>query len=202
MKFIIKNILFFVFIAFGKCYADIAAPLGLVWGLKSDVIEKDYSATLVDEFDGRGKIFLIDNPPIKIEDFNEVYAAVDSKYGLYKVILFKNINNDAFGNAGKSSFDNYEKVLTEKYGKPKDLLKVIGKSLYTQSDEFYQCLNYQGCGAYSAFYSPINGGGVLMKLDGKSRGNGALNITYESAVYEKIASEQKAKENGKIKQGL
>lgn len=202
MKFIIKNVLFFASIAFGKCYADIAAPIGLTWGLKSESLEKNHSATLVHEFDSRGKIFLINKPPIRIDDFNEIYAAVDNKYGLYKVILFKNITNDAFGKIGVSSFEKYEGVLTEKYGNPKDLLKVIGKTLYTKNDEFYQCLNYQGCGAYSAYYSSKDGGGVLLKLDGKSRGVGALNLTYESAIYQKISSEQQENENSKIKEGL
>lgn len=88
-------------------------------------------------------------------------------------------------------------------GKPVSY-EYIGRKLYTESDEFYQCLRYQGCRSYVSFYSPIKGSdvGISVSLQGIKRGNGNLNIVYESMGFVKYRDEQKQAEKLDMQKGL
>lgn len=180
----------------------IAAPLGLKWGESKESIIKNYNATPADKNDTRIKLYSLANPPIKVPGFDEIYGVVDDKYGLVKVVMIESIHKDAYGSQGIEEYKKYSAILTKKYGKPSDKFEYTGKELYKESDEFYQCLNYQGCGAYFSFYKTPGKAVIGLELKGKRRGEGYLSINYESSLFDKVIQERDGDSNDKAEQGL
>ncbi|EJA5988494.1 hypothetical protein P4Q63_002928 [Salmonella enterica] len=180
---------------------DITAPLGLNWGENASELIKDNGASQVYE-SGRMKVYALKNTPVKLPGF-DTEVIVDDKYGLVKVLLSKDVSDDMTGFEGLHIYKEYKKILSEKYGKPVSY-EYIGRKLYTESDEFYQCLRYQGCGSYVSFYSPIKGSdaGISVFLQGIKRGDGKLNIVYESMGFVKYRDEQKQAEKLDMQKGL
>ena len=73
-------------------------------------------------------------------------------------------------------------MLSKKYGAPKSSWEQVGLDLYKDSDEFYQCLKYDGCGQYVSLYE-YAGGYISLQIKGVSRGKGYLMIGYESPAF-------------------
>jgi len=178
------------------------APLGLKWGESKESIIKNYGATSANKNESRLKLYSLTNPPIKVPGFDELYGVVDDKYGLVKVVMVESISNDAYGSHGIEQYKKYSAILTKKYGRPTDKFEYIGKKLYKESDEFYQCLNYQGCGSYSSFYKPTDKAVVGLELKGNRRGEGYLTINYESSLFDKVLQEKDNDSSEKAEQGL
>ena len=112
----------------------------------------------------------------------ETYMAAIYNEKLVKVIaLSTDITEDVYGSRGKAAYEELKEILTQKYGAP-DSFERIGMSLYDESDEFYQCLDYAGCGAYISTFE-MAGGTVGLQLKGKSRGVGYLTVSYESPAF-------------------
>ena len=64
----------------------------------------------------------------------------------------EDITNDAFGSKGKEMYDDIKSKLKNKYGEPTENFEFVGLRLYDESDEFYQCLSYDGCGMWTSFF--------------------------------------------------
>jgi len=112
--------------------------------------------------------------------------------------MSKKIKSDVYGTEGQKEYFKYKEALTNKFGKPKNSLEVVGLEVFEDSDEFYQCLTYDGCGCYVSLF----GDHLTLKLEGIERGKGNLIITYKSELFTKyIENEEKESEN-KIKNGL
>ncbi|ECK2143371.1 hypothetical protein FQW43_27400 [Salmonella enterica subsp. enterica serovar Enteritidis] len=180
---------------------DIPAPLGLRWGVNASELIKENEASQVYE-SGRIKFYVLKNTPIKIPGF-DTEAIVDDKYGLVKIILSKDISDDINGIEGLGIYKEYKKALKEKYGKPVSY-EYIGRTLYTESDEFYQCLHYKGCGAYFSTFSPVKDSDAAISIDlqGTRRGEGTLKIVYESMGFIKYLDEKKQAEKLDMQKGL
>ncbi len=77
------------------------------------------------------------------------------------------------------------------------MLEISGLKLWDEPDEFYQCLDYSGCGFWmSAFEDKESGIAVGLQLEGLRRGRGFIKLTYEGPFWatfidakEKIESE-------------
>ena len=103
----------------------------------------------------------------------------------------KNITNDTYGSDGKSQYAKIKSSLINKYpnidGYQTESFEWIGRKLYNESDEFYECLGYDGCGSHIAYiYSSnesVEKGTVSIELKGYSRGLGGINLTYESSLW-------------------
>ena len=180
----------------------IQAPLGLKWGESKENLTKNYNASPADKNDSRLRLYSLGNPPVKVPGFDEFYGVVDEKYGLVKVIVVENISGDAYGSQGVEDYKKLKNILSKKYGKPSDQYEYIGRDIYKESDEFYQCLAYQGCGAYSSFYKPAGGGVIGLELKGQRRGEGFLTINYESTLFDKVIKERDSESQTKAEQGL
>jgi len=180
----------------------IQAPLGLKWGESKDELVKKYSASPADKNNSRLSLYALNNPPIKVPGFESYYGVVDEKYGLVKVIVVESITDDAYGSKGIEDYKKLSAILSKKYGNPSDKFEYSGKELYKESDEFYQCLAYQGCGAYSSYYKPSGGAMISLELKGKSRGQGYLTINYESTLFNKVLTERDSDTKEKAEQGL
>lgn len=130
--------------------------------------------------------------------FAESYGlVVDDKYGLVKIrVIGANITNDIFGTDGKAQFDSIAKALEGKYGSPKQTYDYIGLKLWNNSDEFYQCLAYDGCGGWAKFYESKKAGlRIVLELKGINRGVGYNQVWYEFENFDKaIAKLKQAKQ--------
>lgn len=171
------------------------APFGLTWGMseasliKMGFTEKDISK-------GQLKTLVAFSVP-KAWSEAEAYLAVTYQGNLVKVVaVSKDFTNDITGLEGKKGFSHIKEVLTGKYGKPTGGAERIGGSLYKEYDEFYQCLNYTGCGIFYAVYK-FDGGDIFLELKGKSRGVGYLSVSYESPEFTVAKSEIKQSDSTK-----
>ncbi len=68
--------------------------------------------------------------------------------------------------------------MDEKYVFDKEY-KITGVSLYKESDEFYECLKYPGCGTWMSSYN-TSSKKISLQLIGKSRGVGYIRIIMEA----------------------
>lgn len=187
-----------LFVVFDVCAGGyIKAPAGLQWGDSGQVLIEKYEAKK-SEVNSPLELYEIGKPPIPLEGINEVYGTVDKKYGLVRVILIKTFNNDVYGIEGVDSYNKFKKILSDKYGKPESY-EYSGRSVYKRKSEFYECLAYEGCGAYSSFFSHDTSDGLYMMLVGYQRGEGELRIIYESKDFKKAQDEinSRAEKNNK-----
>lgn len=180
------------------------APLGLKWGESKESFIKNYNASPADKLQSRMRLYAIGKLPVNVPGFDEFYALLDQKYGLVKIVIAENISEDAYGNKGTDDYKKLQDILTKKYGKPSVHYEYSGKTVYTEDDEFYQCLAYQGCGTYSSIYKPTDGGTIGLEVHGRSRerGQGYITITYESTLFDQVIREEDSDSKNKVEQGL
>ena len=111
------------------------------------------------------------------------YAAITYKGNLVKVSANSiRLSDDIYGTAGKQQYRNLKDLLTKKYGTPTNDIEYLGIKAYEDADEFYQCLKYTGCGALMSVYE-FDGGAIVIQLKGTGRGEGYLDIAYESPAF-------------------
>ena len=95
---------------------------------------------------------------------------------------------------GKKKYTNLKSQLTKKYGNPTVSFERVGGKLWDETDEFYQCLAYPGCGDYIAFFKSQSGASVVLELKGLGRGKGYLRISYEGPSWPDAVDAYKSKE--------
>lgn len=159
---------------------DFPEPFGLQWGMSESGLNK-LGFSQVSESNGL-KIFSSVSVP-KAWSKAENYVAITYKGKLVKAAaVSKDFTDDIYGSEGKRNYSQVKDLLTRKYGSPTTNYERIGSKLYDKPDEFYQCLEYSGCGAYISMYE-FGGGIIMVQLKGKRRGEGYLNIAYESPLF-------------------
>lgn len=165
-------------------------PFGLTWGMsEASLLKLGFARPSSDS--GSLHIFTSKEVP-KPWSEAEMYAAVTYNDQLVKVIaVSKSFSGDIAGSEGKAAYEKINRVLANKYGKPARHMEKMGLKLYTEYDEFYQCLKYAGCGLYFTSYD-ISNGTIGVDLEGESRGKGYLKITYESPAFAKALKEVKS----------
>ncbi|CAK6492572.1 hypothetical protein PANNVG_01634 [Pantoea sp. Nvir] len=180
------------------------APLGLKWGESKENFIKKYNASPADKLQTRMRLYVIGNPPVKVPGFQDYYALLDQKYGLVKILIAENISEDVYGYKGTQDYKKLQDILSKKYGSPSVHDEYSGKTVYTENDEFYQCLAYQGCGTYSTIYNLAGGGMIGLQIHGKGRerGQGYITISYESTLFDQVTREQDSESKNKAEQGL
>ena len=187
-----NKLFFFIFsiISFNSFASD--GPFGTTWGQSVDDLEKAGMVCTDKETDSKNELITCKTTSllkdISIKDF--YYLLFSNKYGLQKVVMFSsNITGDITGREGKELYNKYKSVLTKKYSDPSFEWESVGRELYDEYDEFYQCLAYDGCGDYVSHFKPEEGGLVAIKLKGLSRGKGFLVLTYEGSKWEQHLDE-------------
>ena len=93
----------------------------------------------------------------------------------------KDITNDSTGSEGKKKYQELLDSLTEKYGKPTTSGHIIGRELWKEADEFYQCLAYDGCGVWIDLWDGVDKKILIQLKGGGGRGKGYITIGYEAA---------------------
>jgi hypothetical protein len=173
-------------------YAGGEAAFGLNWGETIESIKnKKVDLSLLAEEDGL-KFYKCSTLPKDISDVLKYYLIFDDSSRLVKITAeFMEIKNDPYGREGKNRFANLDSLLCLKYA-PGKSYQYSGYKLYQESDEFYECLAYEGCGTWIKFYKAENKSAIL-QLKGIGRGNGFAVLTIESCPEFKNALERSNK---------
>ena len=155
-------------------------PFGLAWGMSESGLQKLGFNQVSDS--GGLKVFSSVSAP-KAWSKAENYVAVTYQGRLVKAAAVSmDFTDDIYGSEGKETYNQVKDLLTKKYGSPSKHYERVGGKLYDDSDEFYQCLDYSGCGAYLSIFD-YAGGVISVQLKGKRRGQGFLTIGYESPSF-------------------
>ncbi|TSJ92058.1 hypothetical protein FPQ14_02040 [Gilliamella apicola] len=175
------------------------APLGLKWGMTAAELESQAGAVLQTPTNDKNiSVYSLKSPPMTLPGFTEYFVLVHKDLGAMKIIMNQEIKSDIYGTKGKKEYFKYKEALTNKFGKPKDSFEITGLKIYKDSDEFYQCLSYDGCGCYASIFIDH----LTLQLEGIERGKGNLNITYESELFAKYQANKEIENENKIKNGL
>ncbi|EGQ9635472.1 hypothetical protein O1D87_003489 [Vibrio cholerae] len=178
-KFLV-GLLLAIVVAGAQAADTFPEPFGLSWGMSEAGLKK-LGFTQVSDANGL-RIFSSVSVP-KAWSKAENYVAVTYKGRLVKVAAMStDFTDDIYGSKGKSNYEQVKSLLTKKYGSPSTHYERVGGDLYDDADEFYQCLDYSGCGAYLSIFD-YAGGVISVQLKGKRRGEGFLTIGYESPQF-------------------
>ena len=166
-----------------QIYGKFSAPFGLEWGMsKEQVTEMGVNLTPHPSAKGAYTAKIL---PKNLSDAEEYYLVFEQGFGLVKVSAHtKNITSDLYGSKGKERYSQLKTAIVNKYGKPSRELEATGRArIYDNIDEFYQCLNYDGCGYWVSLWGNSAGGGIALNIEGLSRGTGYIALTYESLAF-------------------
>lgn len=205
MTFRISKNLFLIAISFFLTNLALAqeGPFGLNWGDTAQQIKSKGSLLVESKRDGSFVFYKTNKLPKHVSIAETYSLIIHDKYGLQKAALFsKNITNDIYGTKGKETYSQFKEALVEKYGSAKNSYEYTGRKLYEDSDEFYQCLRYQGCGTYFTYWDLGDKGAISTELKGVSRGVGFFSLNYEGPNWSKAVDEEKSKETSKDKSAL
>lgn len=106
--------------------------------------------------------------------------------GLQKIVwVSEDITSDADGSKGRDKFSYYEEIINKKYNllQPSKKYQISGAKLYKESDEFYQCLKYGGCGMWASVWTGAWGSTILEIQTSGKRGEGWLRLSYEGPKW-------------------
>jgi len=110
------------------------------------------------------------------------------------------IDDSADGTHGKQEFERLENILAAKYVAAMQA-KHIGRKLYEEEDEFYQCLGYEGCGRWIIFLEGPDRK-IMLELHSAGRSSGYLVFTVESNLWSDVLKESEDSKNSKDAEAL
>jgi len=196
---------FFLLTLSGYSFSEISAPSEMQWGQSQSDLKR--SGLLITECKKSGELeYCLASGHDKAISFAEAYYLYFlPSYGLQKVLVIgKDITGDLYGSEGKTTYNKVKNSLIKKYpeadGYKHSSFEYTGSKLYNESDEFYQCLKYDGCGNWTTFIGGENDvalGFFTIALKGSSRGAGYLNLTWESQNWGKYLGEINDKKSAK-----
>ena len=174
------------------CIASENAPFGLKWGASVNDLRKQ-GIELQNKFtEGRLEDFFAKSLPKNLSTTKFYRLYFDQEFGLQKILMFsEDITNDAFGFKGKEMYDDIKSKLKNKYGEPTGNWEYVGRRLYDESDEFYQCLSYDGCGSWASLFEDKEQK-ILVEIQGKRRGHGFIKLVYEGPKWGESLDARKA----------
>lgn len=180
IKIIIAGLLLLFFIVNANAND---APLGLTWGMTESKVKKagmKLSECKVIKF---FKTCQAGNPPksVSFADFYRLFFA--NGKGLQGInIAGIDITDDSSGREGKAQYAAIKSGLIKKYGQPSSDYEYTGRKLYDEYDELYQCLDYDGCGNWIAYWG-TDVLSIKLELNGFRRGKGYVTLHYETKAF-------------------
>ena len=158
----------------------VQAPFGLSWGMSRAEFTHGISCKTNHSLVECRSLSV----PKPLGDADHYTLIFDMAQGLVKVrYTSETIEKDPYGYRGKQRFNELKVALTKKYiDARKQELIVMHKRIFIEPDEFYECLNYQGCGEYTWVATP-GAGAIALKLNGDYRGKGRVTLEYESDYW-------------------
>ena len=163
----------------------LAGPFGVDWGMSISSLNAAGADCTLDErnvesFDTYQCAKLV--KPFSNADFFLIYA--HPTQGVQRIsMLGETIEDDPYGITGLERYKAYKSALTKKYGEPTSSYEYKGGALYKDADEFYECIDYAGCGSQMSIFKK-DGVSVLVKINSSGRrGRGWVSISYEGPQY-------------------
>lgn len=164
---------------------------GLKWGMSVDEVKRVTGSQLRASTNVHGlKGYATDYIKNGLSDA-ETYVFAFYHDGLIKIALAtKSFVSDPFGTAGKKRFEELYKIAEDSGYTEVDIYRIFGTKLFDEPDEFYECMRYNGCGAWAAFMKKGDTS-LLIKIEGERRGVGYITLTIEnSPLLEKVLDEE------------
>ncbi len=193
-KIIITSVFAFALIPTSAIAGE--GPFGIDWGNSISEIEAMGVTCSNKSTKDRFTICKTASLPKNLSISEEYVLYFDKKYYLQKVkMTSKDIDNDISGSDGKETYSDLKSKLTAKYGAPTNSYEYIGRKLWDEYDEFYQCLAYSGCGAWISFFKSKAGEVVALQLNGLGRGQGYITLTYEGPSWSNAVDAYRSKES-------
>jgi hypothetical protein len=159
--------------------AENSAMFDLIWGMTPKELKKAGIVLEKKEASANLSRYVCASLPKNIDNIERYSLLFDDSLGLVKVTMYsENITGDVYGTEGKERFEKIEQMLQKTY-KKRDSFCSSGNDLYEESDEFYQCLRYPGCGDWASFWDGDNKI-VNLELEGISRGTGYITLAVEA----------------------
>lgn len=171
--------------------SDLSAPIGLTWGMTEvDAIKEGVVPTKTER---KGPLSLVctNEVPIPVSFAEEYLLVFHNTWGLQKMLIVgETIDNDIYGMKGKRLYSDIKKLLIKKYGNTEKSYEYVGRELFDEQDEFYQCLKYPGCGNWiSLFKTPDIK--FMLQLNGIKRGRGYVDILFEGPKWDEYLENKK-----------
>jgi hypothetical protein len=168
----------------------VEAPFGLEWGAEKEALRGDGIILSNCKSQGWVEFCTTESVPKNLSTAASYALYFSNKYGLQKVLMYgETITNDVYGTAGKDRYAKLKGALDSKYSGATSY-EYVGKSVYKESDEFFQCLDYDGCGNWSTYWTANLKGSVGLELLGLSRGSGFVLLSYEGELWSRAISEK------------
>jgi len=160
----------------------IGPSFGFSWGANFADVRKSYPNATVEK-DGDLTVLRIvgASSPNLPSDTDFLSLLFTDKFGLIKQFWTStNFAGDIYGSEGKEKFETLYEALSRRLGEGREF-QYVGAELYRESDEFYECLGYEGCGAWVVFWRGTESDESIatLQLEGVSRGNGYLAYSVE-----------------------
>lgn len=168
------------------------APFGFTWG---ESISKYGSV----ESNDLGGVVIAKSAP-KSHSMIESYIIFAGKNeGLQMVkAIGKDIIGDAYGIEGKAQYNKFKAALKKSGYKENNKFEYIGSSLYKDADEFYECLNYDGCGSYFWIGTDVEGTLATISIESAGRrGSGFIKLSFDSPKWSGIIDSLNAAKDAK-----
>lgn len=181
----------------------VSAPFGLEWGmLRQEIIAKGVTLASQGMHEWQ-KVYKTKAVPKNLSDADFYYLGFDGNDRLVKAVYFgKTITGDLYGIEGKQKYGRLKDKLTARYGSGQSF-EYMGRKLYDESDEFYQCLAYDGCGSWNTYWGGKENGLIALSLNhANRRGRGYIRLGYESALFYKRAEEWDSRADSKDDEAL
>lgn len=161
--------------------------LGLEWGQSQQTLIKNNFNLKRCETDGKITSCEVIHSVKGVAYGAQYILYFDETAGLQKLeVPIRYLSNDNTGEEGKSVYNELKNYLIGQYDQP-HILEYIGRKLYGEYDEFYQCLHYKGCGSWVSFWEHKNGEHTYLGLIGVAKGTGYLVLLNESKQWQEIA---------------
>jgi hypothetical protein len=171
------------------CAQDNNAMFGLKWGMSTQQVKALGISLEKKSAEWNFSTYVADTMP-KALSFGESYVLIFDDNSLVKMkMVSTDITEDPYGTEGKELFDRAVEMLSKSYKVEKVFCK-SGLELYEDSDEFYECLNYEGCGYWVTGFVGENKS-IVAQLEGIRRGTGYLTITAEANIFDKSLEKYK-----------
>jgi len=187
-----KTIILIIFM-FLTCFAK--APFGLAWNSSIQDIKSNGIELTAQEVDIPGfKVYLTTSLPKNHSDADH-YVLMFYKDTLVKILMIsKTVSDDPFGLKGIEKYKEYTQLMLSVGYTEHRTFENIGRLLYKEPYEFYNCLNYPGCGEYISFFESGEGEKSSVKIKPEGRSSGLILITFEGPdcenAFKRVKEEQ------------
>ena len=178
-------------------YGKYSAPFGLQWGMSIEEVAA-MGVELTPHPSKKG-VYSATALPKNLSDAEIYILRFKRGFGLVRVgALTSAITLDLDGAQGKERYNRLRTAIRKLYGNPDMVREKTGAlRVFDDSNQFYECLLFDGCGYWVSFWGKQKtggGGNILLEIRGLEPGKGRVDIFFESAAFD-AAEEREKQEN-------